>query len=310
MEWYAPVRYYNDFKDLRNALIHVDKAIADIPFPTMGYWGNLGFTGSSEAKESYKTKESRRNQLEIFLRRVFASVYRGRLHPYLVEIAVHLQSFVGCDTVLDDDGDVTRLSLSKQVAISEVTYGKRETKPANSNSSESDNTARMHLKRSIMRYVYRLFLLPAVGELIGHFIDAAREKVMSESIMVPNNKHHQSHQFSVDKGMATKDVEKIRDFIDQVQELILEGCRDDLISISQRRDFAAFVNDPDNIARDDLFREAVREQTELEVYVPLRSTISKYLVYAWFNEDMEMKHKMKVCVLCFSCTLLSPLATV
>ena len=38
----------------------------------------------------------------------------------------------------------------------------------------------------------------------------------------------------------------------------------------------------------------MREQTELEVYVPLRSTISKYLVYAWFNEDMELKHKMNV----------------
>ena len=138
-----------------------------------------------------------------------------------------------------------------------------------------------------------MFLLPSVGELVGHFIGAARDKVMSES-MVPTTR--QSHQFSVDKKEATDNVGKIRDFIDQVQELILEGCMDDFISISQRRDFAAFVDDPDNIARDELFREAVREQTELEIYVPLRSTISKYLVYAWFNEDMELKHKTKVCV--------------
>lgn len=88
-----------------------------------------------------------------------------------------------------------------------------------------------------------------------------------------------------------KNVQRIRDFIDQVQDLIVDGCRDDFISISQRRDFAAIHIEDDSL--DDLFREAVREQTEIEVYVPLRSTISKYLVYAWFNEDMEMKHKMK-----------------
>jgi len=277
-EWYAPVRYYNDFKDLRTALIHVDKTIADIPFPSLGW--NLSF--SSEAKESAKTKDARRNQLEMFLRRVFACVYRGRLHPFLAEVAVHLQTFVGCDTVLGEDGE---FSLSKQVAISESSYGKRTPDPK----SEPVNNARMHLKRSIMRYVYRLFLLPSVEALVSSFVNAAGEKFMSE---VPTTRH--PRQFSVDKAEASKDVGKIRDFIDQMQELILEGCRDDFISITERREFSALVVDDVNSIRDDLFREAVREQIELEIYVPLRSTISKYLVYAFFNEDMEMKHKMNV----------------
>jgi len=283
MEWYAPVRYYNDFKDLRSALLRVDKTIGDIPFPSSLGW-SLGF--SSEAKESAKSKEARRSLLEIFLRRVFAGLYRGRLHPYLAEVAVHLQTFVGCDTVLGE-GDDSSLSLSKQVAISESSYGKRTPDPK----SEPDNNARMHLKRSIQRYVYRLFLLPSVEKLVSQFVDAAMEKVMHEA-MGPSTRR-QSHQFAVDKGESAKDVEQIRDFIDQVQELILDGCYDDLVSMSQRRDFAALVDDADHSIRDNLFREAVREQTELEVYVPLRSTISKYLVYAWFNEDMEMKHKMK-----------------
>ena len=73
--------------------------------------------------------------------------------------------------------------------------------------------------------------------------------------------------------------------------LILDGCNNDLTSISQRRDFAA-INDFSDI--DELLREAVREQVELEVYVPLRTTISKYLVCVFYNEDLEMKHKMKV----------------
>ena len=153
----------------------------------------------------------------------------------------------------------------------------------------------MHLKRSIQQYVYRIFLLPSVEQLISTFVNAAMKKVMT---VAPGPSKPTLHQFKVDKGEATKDVEKIRDFIDQVQELILDGCHDDFVSMSQRRDFAALVDDSDNSIRDNLFREAVREQTELEVYVPLRSTISKYLVYAWFNEDMEMKHKMKVRIWC------------
>ncbi len=76
-----------------------------------------------------------------------------------------------------------------------------------------------------------------------------------------------------------------------------EGCEDDFLSISQRRDFAALKDDCDNTKREALFREAVREQVEIEVYVPLRSTISKHLVNAWLNDDVEIKHKIKVCVL-------------
>eukprot|EP00585_Thalassiosira_rotula_P007038 CAMPEP_0196153230 /NCGR_PEP_ID=MMETSP0910-20130528/36869_1 /TAXON_ID=49265 /ORGANISM="Thalassiosira rotula, Strain GSO102" /LENGTH=74 /DNA_ID=CAMNT_0041417005 /DNA_START=1 /DNA_END=222 /DNA_ORIENTATION=- len=74
----------------------------------------------------------------------------------------------------------------------------------------------MHLKRSIQRYVYRLFLLPSVEQLISTFVDAAMKKVMT---VAPGRSKPSSHQSKVDKDEATKDVEKIRDFIDQVQEL-------------------------------------------------------------------------------------------
>ncbi len=286
MEWYAPARYFADFKELRTALMRIDKSIGDIPFPSFSW--SLGFPGiSSEANESESTKQARRQQLETFLRNLFASVYRGRLNPYLAEVAVHLQTFIGCDTVLTD-GDTANLTLDNQVAINEITYGKRTPNAT----SEQDSNARMHLKRSIQRYVYRLFLLPSVEKLVSHFVDTARQKVTNESSHFGPTKRH-SVQFNVNKDVATDDVEKIRDFIDQLQELIIDGCHEDFISISQRRDFASLVDDVDNSIRDELFREAVREQVELEVYVPLRSTISKYLVYAWFNEDMEMKHKMK-----------------
>ena len=286
MEWYSPARYFSDFKDLRNALIRIDKAIGDVPFPSFSW--SLGFPGiSSEANESESTKQARRQQLENFLRNLFSLVYRGRLNPFLAEVAVHLQTFIGCDTILTD-GDSTNLALDNQVAINEVSYGKRTP----DSESEQDSNTRMHLKRSIQRYVYRLFLLPSVEKLVNHFVDTARQKVASEANNFGSTKR-QTVQHNINKDVATADVEKIRDFIDQLQELILDGCYEDFMSISQRRDFANLVDDIDNSVRDGLFREAVREQVELEVYVPLRSTVSKYLVYAWFNEDMEMKHKTK-----------------
>ena len=282
MEWYAPARYYSDLKELRSSLSKIDKSILDIPFPSMSSWG---FSLSSETKESVKTKEARRCQLETFLRKAFASYYRGHLHPYIAEIAVHLQTFVGCDTALDD-GEST-ISLSRQVAISESSYGKRVPNAK----SEPDNTAQVNLKRSVQRYVYRLFLLPAVEALVSTFIKTAMDRALSEGA-VPSAKS-KSHQVKIDRSAAEAEVGKIRDFIDQVQELVLQGCRDDFMSIAQRRDFVALVDDDDHSIRDGLFRDAVREQTEIEIYVPLRSAISKYLVHAHFNEDVEIKYKVR-----------------
>ena len=276
MEWWAPVRYHEDFRDLRSALISIDKSISEIPFPNLK-WAGFGLA-VSDAKESANSRELRRDQLETFLRRVIADVYRGPLHPYLAEIATHLQSFVGCDGVLSDDNSLS-LALNHQVAISESTYGKRSP----DEKSEPDRVARMHLKRSVQRYVYRIFLLPCIEKLVSQYVDATKQNMNTESTAVAGQT--QNHK------MTSSDVEKIRDFTDQMQGLILDGCVNDLTSISQRRDFAA-INDFSNI--DELLREAIREQIELEVYVPLRTTISKFLVCMFYNEDMEMKHKMKV----------------
>ena len=296
MEWYAPARYYDDFKELRSSLSKIDRSFHDIPFPSTSSWG---FSLSSETRESEKTKEARRSQLEIFLRRAFASYYRGHLHPNIAEIAVHLQTFVGCDTALD--GGESKISLSRQVAITESSYGKR----VPSAKSEPDNTAQINLKRSVQRYVYRLFLLPAVEALTSTFVKTAIDRAMSEGAVPPSPS--KSHQVKIDRSVAETEVEKIRDFIDQVQELVLQGCRDDLISIAQRRDFVALVDDDEHSIRDGLFRDAVREQTEIEIYVPLRSAISKYLVHAHFNEDVEIKYKVRYLMFLFS-VLFAPLS--
>lgn len=213
-EWWAPVRYHEDFKDLRLALVKIDKTLADIPFPNIK-WSGFGL-GISDAKESAANRESRRDQLECFLRNVFAEVYRGPLHPYLAEVAIHLQTFVGCDGVLTDDND-SGLSLNHQVAISETTYGKR----LPDSKSEPDCIARMHLKRSVQRYVYRIFLLPSIETLITRFVDETKQRFNFESTGTDQTSKHNG-------TMSSNGVVKIREFIDQVQgefqSLLMSDC--------------------------------------------------------------------------------------
>eukprot|EP00957_Ditylum_brightwellii_P069514 5278757-Ditylum_brightwellii.AAC.1 len=94
------------------------------------------------------------------------------------------------------------------------------------------------------------------------------------------------------------DLKMIQDFLDQLQELIMEGGTEDFISISKRYNFLSLKQAMEGnngiTYRDQLFRDAVREQVELEVYVPLRSIISRQLVHGWRNDDREMQFKMEV----------------
>ena len=71
----------------------------------------------------------------------------------------------------------------------------------------------------------------------------------------------------------------------------------DFTSISQRREYGAIrefmQGDKGNTYLDIIFREAVREQIEIEIYVPLRSIVSRLLVNGWRHDDMEMQFKMQ-----------------
>jgi hypothetical protein len=105
------------------------------------------------------------------------------------------------------------------------------------------------------------------------------------------------------KDRALRDLERIQCFLDQVQDLILEGCAHDFESIAQRRDFFTLRKFIDgrkgDVYLEKIIREAVREQIEIEVYVPLRSVVSRLLVNGWKHEDMELHFKMEVSFVIF-----------
>jgi len=151
---------------------------------------------------------------------------------------------------------------------------------------------RLLLKRSIQRYVYRLFLLEQLQKVVNDFVDATRErgpKLKDIEIIESQGRNKL-------KQRAMEDLERIQLFLDQIQSIIMEGCRSDFHSISRRPDFSALrplvEGSQGDVYVDRIFRAAVREQIELEVYVPLRGVVSRLLVNGWRHDDMEIHFKM------------------
>jgi hypothetical protein len=131
-------------------------------------------------------------------------------------------------------------------------------------------------------------------QLTTQFITTFKENSLSSSEWKELEKKSRTAQ----KDHTLTQLEKVQNFLDHVQDLILEGCVDELLSIAERRDFIALRSIMDGKTgityKDAIFREAVREQIEIEMYVPLRSFTSRHIVNAWRHDDMEMQFKMEV----------------
>ena len=269
-EWYAPVRFFQDFQDLRNATVALHPTIQQFPFPkTSQGWAVFNF--KSECDETAHVRQGKCRQLEQFLRALVAMVYSHKLHPSMAEIAIHVQSFLGCESVQEEQ------PISRHV----VEY------PGH---TFHEFQVRLLLKRSIQRYTYRLFLMGTMRAIVDQFVNAAR----SRGPKLQDIESLEAQGRAALKRRAMEDMEQIQAFLDQLQDLILQGCQEDFDSIAERRDFYAIRLFLGNEAYwDRLVREAVREQIEIEVYVPLRSVVSRLLVNGWRHEDMEVQFKMQ-----------------
>ena len=276
-EWYAPVRYQLDFQDLRSAALPLCPSLAYLPFPQIA-WKVFG----RDKAEAEEIREVKCRQLEYFLRKLCGMLYTDALHPVISDIAMHLQSFLGCD------GADANLRLQSQITLNEAMMRQM---PDVSHSG-LQMKVRLLLKRSIQRYVYRLFLLEQLQKVVNDFVDATRErgpKLRDIEIIEAQGRNKL-------KQRAMGDLEIIQTFLDQLQNIIVEGCRSDFHSICQRRDFVALrplmEGSQGDSYIDRVIREAVREQIEIEVYVPLRGVVSRLLVNGWRHDDMEIHFKM------------------
>ena len=273
-EWYAPVRYQSDFQDLRSVALPLCPSLAQLPFPQTA-WKVF----AREKAETEEVRDTKCRQLEFFLRKLSTLLYTDTLHPMISEIAIHLQSFLGCD---GGDGYVRIQTPSAyhEHRLREAFHG------------EAQRLVRIRLKRSIQRYVYRLFLLEPLQNVVNDFVDSTRERALKlREIEVIESQGRNNL-----KQRAMEDLGRIQAFLDQLQKMITKGCRSDFNSICQRRNFASLRHFMEGSSRDTyvdrICQEAVREQIEIEVYVPLRGVISRLLVNGWRHEDMEIHFKM------------------
>jgi hypothetical protein len=281
-EWYAPIRYLKDFQDLRAATVPLSPAVAQFPFPKVSTFAV--FSSLRESQESDSVRFGKVRQLEHFLRALCAMVFCAKLHPDVAELAIHVQSFLGCESA--------GLFRDNEVEEKEGRELLRELEAPGHDDHQLH--IRRLLKRSIQRYTHRLFLLGTMRAIADQYVDAARARGPKlEDIETLEAKGR-----SELKKRAMQEMERIQAFLDQLQDLILEGCMCDFKSIAERRDFYAiriFLDGKNGEAYwDRLCREAVREQIEIEVYVPLRSVVSRLLVNGWRHEDMEVQFKMQV----------------
>jgi hypothetical protein len=264
-EWYAPVRYFKDFQDLRAATLPLLPCVSQLPFPK----AVLSIFGSPVRKESSSEKENKCRQLESFLRSLSVVIYREALHPSMAEIAIHVQSFLGCDAVLGSFGSLCE-AMGEMADNVNISY---------------ERQVRLGLKRSIQRYVYRLFLLSPLCSTVDNFISSMR----AQAPRLQDIESLEAEGRSALKCRAVKELSKVQTFLDQLQEMILHGCREDFRSIAERDEYEAIHrrilgSANGDVYWDRLMREAVREQIEIEVYVPLRSIVSKWLVSGWKHE--------------------------
>lgn len=263
-EWYAPVRYLRDFIDLRGAITRLDASIAELPFPKQP----LSIFGSPTREKSPSAQEARCRLLESFLRSLCSLMYTEVLHSSVSEIAVFVQSFLGCETELMDQ----RFRVG---------------------SCTEENFVRKSLKQSLQRYTYRLFLLRGMQDAVNSFIENARTR----GPRLEDIESLEAQGRAAVKARAMQDIEEIKTFLDGLQNIILEGCMDDFRSIASREEYKVlrplFENATGEVAWEALVREAVREQIEIEVYVPLRGFVSRWLVNGWRHEDIEIQFKIK-----------------
>ena len=280
-EWYAPIRYYQDFVDLRAATIRLCPSISKFPFPKQ----SRSLFGSP-IRESEKDLEIKRRLLDQFLRSLLIMVYREPFHPSMAEIAIHAQTFLGNDS----DAYFSEDEVTRRI-VNPIDFMEKES--AGGADNEGSSRVRLFLKRSIQLYTYRLFLLEAMRATVDQFVAHVQDS--GPSLKEIEALEAQSHEIL--KNRVMEELGRIQAFLNQMHDTIVNGCMDDFRSIAGREDYEGIhemISGKKGEAYwERLVHEAVREQIEIEVYVPLRSAISRWLVSGWKHEDMEAGFKIK-----------------
>mmetsp|Transcript_37773 Transcript_37773/g.87947 ORF Transcript_37773/g.87947 Transcript_37773/m.87947 type:complete len:871 (-) Transcript_37773:497-3109(-) len=280
-EWYAPMRYLDDFVDLRNACSTLHPPAMGFPFPSPANALSGGWTRPANKRPPTSTLQTEdcREKLEGFLRGLAGLPYTeaGRQQTYvkrnaLVEVPVHLQSFLGMEEI----------DFSESTTIVDSTM------------------ANLHyLRQNIQWYAYRICLLPVIERSISQFVKGIRARSF-----LPVTQQAASDILS--RQQALKDaikheLQKISTFLHQIKSLILENSTQDLEPLQRQHQNTLYTSSRSSSSQhlcssppswDILVADALQTQLEVEAYVPLRGVLSRWCVRGWKGEDLEMVVKM------------------
>lgn len=259
-EWYAPIRFYSDFQDLRAATSRLNKEVEKLPFPNASWFGS-----GDEISLSQHMKDTRRRDLESFMRGLCNMVYTSKIDASLYEITLFVQTFLGCDA-----------QLAKPIEA------------VQSMKANPECDAKARIQEAIQLYTYRLFLMPTFKTLVTRFVDDVRRR----ALLIEEKKTVNLGSSDLEKKRIILELVTVKHVFMNILDLIQKGCMDDFKAIaSSIMDQMDITLDFDTFL-DSTIRDAVREQIEIEAYVPCRSIISSMLVHGWRYEDRTIYYKI------------------
>ena len=311
-EWYAPIRYERDFIDLRRATMRLGKKyVEQLDFPPSLFASSVGGSGSNtggavggvgvaiggavgmgkprrEGMESKKDVEAKCRLLEGFLKGLCALLYKDGTQNYTSEMALYIETFLGCDAYLEEMELETPTTAKPALSGNDCLITPEERNHIGTVTVEA--AARKQLKEALQLYTYRLFFLSELSSLTRRFLTEAKQLDRPTST--------QSDTEST-KTKILSDLSTIRRVFSQLEDIIVSGCMRDLKAIASSHVFESMfqnmTEENSKACQEELILEVVREQVQIEVYVPLRSVISNQLVSGWRYDDDEMQFKIKVC---------------
>jgi len=270
-EWYAPIRYFVDFEELRSATVRLNRAVEKLPFPTSSWLFGIG---QDEASLSFHIKDARIKQLEEFIRGLCNLVYTENVDNATCEIALFVQAFLGCDS-LERDENIFDSQVSVPLTMVHLHIA-------------GVNKAVDILKESIQLYTYRLFLMPTFKTLIVRFIGDIKRRAS----LIEEKKTVSLSSSIVEKEKIIVELVTVKHVFANILDLIQKGCIGDFKAMgAYHLQPTMNIEDLDNFI-EPIVREAVQEQIEIEAYVPCRSIISSLLVHGWRYEDKAISFKI------------------
>lgn len=260
--WYT-FKGFQDFLDLHKAVLVVDESSqGNLPFLDVSHLLKQGYSTSA----SVDTQKNHRN-LSKALQALCDHIYTCKDIKVALEIGQYVQAFLGC---IDVDFEQN------------IEFNHRESIDYFHSISIR---IQIQLHQLIRLHTFRVLLLSPLKEIVSRFIfdiQARIQNLEARKVVTLSGAHG--------KEKILNEISFVRNVLSSLVHLVMRGCYNDFRIIITRLDGFKDTHTYDQY--DKIIENAVREQIEAIVYIPLRSTISNAIVHVWRHDDDEIEKKM------------------